>query len=372
MKQLSFILLILFGASASAQEVKIRVQEICEFNPINNARIVLKGNSKPDIEAKFDKNQKCYILAKIPDGYDAIVAYHKKYDPERILKNGKFPQNIMIKLQCKGTVVWTDSVKGNPRQTDRYSRQVNARDDYKILIALKDSYPKTYGEVRRTIDSLVAPYGLEYIDNLAPKAYFFKIDGTYLPSYQNEWVSNQPPRESLRDLINNPEYHKYFEGGGLLDNKEISKKCYYVLAYRKKRKARFEIFDDSLVETAKKNLPQLRFGKLFYGKFNALYPEENTKRPWKFMTCGKLKKHDRQLMNYQFIRKYDNDSTRVLFMDYTLHDVYLDKNGINNRGDMTVIAIPEYRFRHEFLLDRPLADFRIWPARSYYFAMDDD
>jgi hypothetical protein len=47
------------------------------------------------------------------------------------------------------------------------------------------------------------------------------------------------------------------------------------------------------------------------------------------MACNNLKRYDQKMMNYQFIKRYNNDSTRVLFMDFTLNKPYFDKNGIN-------------------------------------------
>jgi hypothetical protein len=263
-------------------------------------------------------------------------------------------------------------------------KTVSTLDHYKTLILLKDSSNLTYAKIRTKIDSIVAPYGLEYINDLAPKMYFIKFYGLENCSStigENSIICDVDENKSLKIFFKENTSRINFLGTTICgsedtiidffsENKEPYnnqydwKKNCYVLPYRKKSKAPFRIENDPILNKIHKKTTQLQFGKIRYDKFeidehvlsNKDQPIGLIKDFDKSLSSKIIEELDVKIMNYRFLYKYNNDYTRVLLMDYNIKSLYLNKSGLNESKDRDTPGNFPFtsNWKHSFILDEEL------------------
>lgn len=357
-KILAFTITLLLSHNIQAQtnSIRIHLKDACQEKNVNNAVVTLEAYKKKPIIAKYNKAKKYYYFEYAPEEYTTIFVAHNNFETEGLKKNDDFPETINFILNCNGNIretstkerVYSEMISGISYaryKTDTiFDRRISVRDNYKVKISVKKSYNLSYKEVKRKIDSIVAPYGLEYIDNLVPDMFFAHFNGLMLNSNSEKSFHAQSldKNKSMSDLLLDSEsilgsYNRY---GDFVKDSPYSfwDDYYYQLLYRKKNKTAFRgDFDLLINEIAEKN-KSLNVDLLYYTKF---FIDDNY--PLK-ISCNNLSKYDNKIMNYQFLKDYDNDSTRVLFMDnyFEFGETFLGKYELDRiiDGEITYVPAP--------------------------------
>ncbi|RZJ52298.1 MAG: hypothetical protein EOO44_12255 [Flavobacterium sp.] len=364
---ISLLLLNCFYSTAQNALTRIYLKDACQQKKITNAVVSLEAYQKDPIIAKFDKKHKYYYFKNIPDDYNTIFVNHKDFEVEGYPKIDSFPQRIDLMLHCKGNIREIDirektyRINENGISSDTvkidtsFTGVIKVRDNYKVRISLKNSYKLSYNEVKRKIDSIVAPYGLEYIDDLVPNLLFVHVDTQLFDIKENqsyrpdELDKNQPMIALLEDpqSIFSDSFMTIASG-----DPRVLESFYYQLLYRKKDKSAFQSDYDLLLQNISEKNKNLKIDLMSYYKF--LIDE---KYPLK-INCKNLSKYDNQIMNYQFFSKYGNDPTRVLLMDpyFMYEDTFLGKYELDMRINGEVRYTPpvsdkksNFRYKLELL-----------------------
>lgn len=409
MKKLSILYFTILSFCSFAQKteehvIKIYLEDAETGKNIDDAKVTLEGFEIPALTAKYDKQEKVYYFENANySQYVQIYIDHKKEEPQVFMKTKEFPSQLNFKLYKKGTIVNIDTyynkspVMDNTREgnfvkedsTISYIRkEISTLDHHKILIKLENSSTLTYSEIKAKIDSLVVPYGLEYIDDLVPNMYFIRFYGSqYHRTFtgENSIICSIDENKSLKgffkenidriDLINAHPFgeDEYTTTDFFSENKEHynnvydwSKNC-YVLPYRKKNKTSFRLENDPVINRINKQTNQLEFGKIIYDKYEiTTHPSGNNYGDNKDFTQGLNSKIidelDSQIMNYKFLKEYNNDYTRLMLMDYDVTDLYLNKDGLNipRDGDIQGNYWSKPIWEHSFLLDKKM----IYPKKQ--------
>lgn len=346
-----------------SNSIAIYLKDVCQQKNVRHAKVTLEGYRKQAIFAKYNRTKKYYYFESIPKEYNTIFVTHNNFETEGFKMNDGFPKKINLQLNCKGNIRKTTTkelVSSEMRsgvsyavyKTDTiFTRDVVVRDNYKVKISIKKSYNLSYNEVKRKIDSIVVPYGLEYIDNLVPDVFFFHFNGLMINknSEQSFTAKTLDKTKSISDLLLDEEsilgsFNRYDD---FVKDSPYSfwDDCYFQLLYRKKNKTAFKgEFDLLLNEIAKKN-NSLNLDLLFYDKF---FIDEDY--PLK-ISCKNLSKYDNKIMNYQFFKDYGNDPTRVLLMDeyFTHRPIFLGKYELDKIIDGEIVYYPApYQNRSNF------------------------
>lgn len=200
--------------------------------------------------------------------------------------NDGFPKKINIQLNCKGNIRKTrteELVSSEMRsgvnyavyKTDKiFTGDVVVRDNYKVKISIKKSYNLSYNEVKRKIDSIVIPYGLESIDNLVPDMFFVHFNGLIINknSEQSFTAKTLDKTKSISDLLLDEEsilgsFNRY---GDFVKDSPYSfwDDCYFQLLYRKKNKTAFRGDYDLLINEIELKNKDLILNLLYYDKFH--------------------------------------------------------------------------------------------------------
>lgn len=401
MKHLSILCFALLSFCCSAQEktthaIKIYVEDAETGKNIDDAKVTLEGFEIPAIVAKYDtKNRYYYFKNNDRNNYTIIYVDHKNKEPQ-VIKIKKNPAQINLKLFRKGTTVETeteyikiwkkDSIDNRQREDsviNTIHKRVSTLDHHKILILLKNSSNLSYSEIRAQIDSLVMPYGLEYVDDLVPKMYFIKFYGLEhcsSPVGENSIICNIDKNKSLKQFFKENTTRISFLGTTICGSEDTItdffsendqpynnqydwKKNCYILPYRKKSKKVFRIENDPVLNKIIRNTTYLEFGKLKYNEFE-IYERNltsNNQLPEQIKDFDKklsleIKELDSKIMNYKFLSKYDNDYSRVLLMDYNIKNLYLDNYNLNEPRYLAAQVNPQFNssWKHSFILDEEL------------------
>lgn len=399
MKHLYILYFTLLSFSVLSQKkeayaIQIQLEDAETGKNIDDAKVTLEGFEIPALTAKYDKTGKVYYFENADySQYKLIYIDHKNKEPQVFKKAKDFPSQLNFKLYKKGTIVNVDTyynkspVMDNTREgnfvkedsTIAYTnKEVSTLDHHKILIKLENSSTLTYSEIKVKIDSLVVPYGLEYIDDLIPKMYFIRFYGSQFHGVfagESSIICSIDENKSLKGFFKeNPDRIDFIKTHPLgedeytitdffSENKEHynnvydwSKNC-YVLPYRKKNKTSFRLENDSVINRIKKQTNQLEFGKIIYDKYEiTIHPSNNNYDQNKDFTQGLNSKIidelDSKIMNYRFLKEYNNDYTRLMLMDYYIRDLYLTKDGLRIPKDQELIIHPsQLIWKHSFLLD---------------------
>jgi hypothetical protein len=411
MKHLSILYFTLLSLCVFAQKkeacaIKIYLEDAETGKNIDDAKVTLEGFEIPAINAKYDKKERVYYLKnKDYSKYRLIYIDHKNKEPQVFKKVKLFPAELTFKLFEKRTIIdtWTNYRKiwvndtihkeGNYVKEDSIIDVIYKTswtlDHHKTLILLKNSSNLTYSEIKAKIDSLVEPYGLEYIDDLVPKMYFmkfFSLPCCSRPVGESSIICSVDENKSLKTFFKeNPDRINFIKDNAFRDEYSTTdffsenvepynnvydweKNC-YVLPYRKKSKAPFRIENDPVINRINKNTTQLEFGKIRYNKFsfnehysrNKDEPIDEITDFIKKLTPEIVKQLDAKIMNYRFLRKYKNDYTRVLLMDYYINTpvfpLRLEKDGLYVPIDFSVpghFSDKKYEWKHSFILDEEL------------------
>ena len=361
-----FIFLFFYSMLCFSQEpnsIAIYLKDVCQQKNVNDAKVTLEGYKKKTIIAKYNRTKKYYYFENIPIEYNTIFITHNDFETEGFKMNDGFPKKINIQLNCKGNIRKTrteELVSSEMRsgvnyavyKTDTiFTGDVVVRDNYKVKISIKKSYNLSYNEVKRKIDSIVIPYGLESIDNLVPDMFFVHFNGLIINknSEQSFTAKTLDKTKSISDLLLDEEsilgsFNRY---GDFVKDSPYSfwDDCYFQLLYRKKNKTAFRGDYDLLINEIELKNKDLILNLLYYDKFHI-----NEDYPLK-ISCKNLSKYDNQIMNYQFLKDYDNDPTRVLFMDeYFAHrPIFLGKYELDKIIDGEIVYYPApYQNRSNF------------------------
>ena len=401
MKNLCLLCFTILSFSVLAQNkethsIKIYLEDAETGKNIADAKVTLEGFEIPAITGKYDKKQKVYYFKNVDySHYKLIYIDHKNKEPQVFKKTKDFPSELNFKLYKKGTIVNIDTYynkspvidntrEGNFVKQDStifyINKEVSTLDHHKILIKLENSSSLTYSEIKTKIDSLVVPYGLEYIDDLVPKMYFIQFYGSEFHrtfAGENSIICSIDEKKSLKgffkenpDRINFIETHplgedEYTTTDFFSENKDFFNNVYdwkkncYVLPYRKKNKVSFRLENDPVINTINKHTNQLEFGKIIYNKYEiTIHPSESDYEDNNDFTqelnSKKVDELDSKIMNYKFLKQFNNDYTRLMLMDYDIIDIYLNKDGLNilRDGNIRMVHWNQSKWKHSFLLNQ--------------------
>ncbi|GGA82652.1 hypothetical protein GCM10008015_24240 [Flavobacterium palustre] len=390
-----FLSLFIYAQKEVTPAIKIYLEDAETGKNISDAKVTLEGYEIPAITGKYDKKNRCFYFSNINySQYDLIYIDSKKKEPQVFKKAKYFPSELNFKLYKKGTIVKIDTyynkspVMNSTREgdfvkedstTSYINKEISTLDHHKVLIKLENSSSLTYLEIKAKIDSLVEPYGLEYIDDLVPEIYFIQFYGLEFHGTfagENSIICSIDEKKSVKDFFKeNPDRINFIENHPMgedeytatdffSENKEFYNNVYdwkkncYVLPYRKKNKTSFRLENDQIINRIKKHTNQLEFGKIIYDKFQiTTYPSQDNYEENKDITqqldSKILDELDSQIMNYRFLKEYDNDFTRLMLMDFDIRDLYLNKDGLNAPRDFDIQMVhwSQAKWKHSFLLD---------------------
>ncbi|MFB9080768.1 hypothetical protein ACFFLS_21735 [Flavobacterium procerum] len=371
----AFILIFLLAGFISVAQqsdlVRVYLKDACDELNVPDALVTLESYKKKPIIAKYNKKKQYYYFKEVPEDYNTIFASHKNFEIEGFKRIDSFPQRINLMLNCKGNIrLQTERQQKSWVNDGPYSKEivktdtifsgiVVVHDNYKVKISVKNSYDLSFNEVKKKIDSLVAPYGLEYIDDLFPNLFY-----THFPSMGNKYpersylIDDLDRNRPLSDLLmtENSIYWNISRSAYLQKGDPFSfwESYYYEILYRKKDKTPFDGDCDLLLNEISEHNTNLDLQLVTHYKFRI---EENY--PLK-INCKNLAKYDKQLMNYQFLDKFGNDPTRLMFMDryFDFEDTFLGKYELDMIIDGEVQYTPppsetKSNFRYKLELAKP-------------------
>ncbi|MBN8641271.1 MAG: hypothetical protein J0L86_05595 [Flavobacteriales bacterium] len=85
----------------SGTAIRIFVEDAVDGKVIKDAKVTLEGFDIPEIVGKYDKKGKFYFFNDIPNGYNTVMVYHKKYNEKGFQDVGGLTKSITIKLEDK-------------------------------------------------------------------------------------------------------------------------------------------------------------------------------------------------------------------------------------------------------------------------------
>jgi hypothetical protein len=103
MKNLCCLFFSLFSLCISAQQknnhkIKIFLEDAETGKNIDDAKVTLEGFEIPPIIGLYDKKGKFYYFDEIPNGYNTIMAYHKKYNEKGYQNLKRLPGELKLRL----------------------------------------------------------------------------------------------------------------------------------------------------------------------------------------------------------------------------------------------------------------------------------
>ncbi|MGV3696450.1 hypothetical protein [Flavobacterium sp.] len=347
---------------------RVYLKENCKFQNVIEAKVTLEAIGKKTFRAVYDKKGKFYYFDSIPKGYTTIFVEHDQYETDGYLIDEDSPKRIDFNLDCKGNIrqyeIKTNQYKDKGYPTDNYYYYKNDtifnneyvfRDNYKLLISFPNSYSLPYKDIIKKLDSIVKPYGLEFIDDLVPEAIFAKLElGEKSAPYHIDQT------KSLKDLAsdrNSIIYRIMDYGSTYYPIEDFLQSIYYFrLPYRKTDKSAFRGDFDLLLTKLKEEHPEINAELLYANKF---FIDTDVKIK---ISCAELSRYDDKIMNYQFLPDYENDKSRLLFLDpgfgeYVYSRVFIGKYGLDQTWDGEVVYDPQRRtnqsnFRYKRILQK--------------------
>lgn len=103
MKNLTILYFTLLSFCVLAQKkeayaIKIQLEDAETGKNIDDAKVTLEGFEIPALTAKYDKQEKVYYFDEIPNGYNTIMAYHKKYNEKGFQNIQGLPKELKLSL----------------------------------------------------------------------------------------------------------------------------------------------------------------------------------------------------------------------------------------------------------------------------------
>ena len=93
-----FVTAFVFAQNNSNPAIKIYLEDAYNGKNICDAKVTLEGFEIPAITGKYDKVGKFYYFTEIPEGYNTVMAYHKKYNEKGFQNIEGLPKEIKLKL----------------------------------------------------------------------------------------------------------------------------------------------------------------------------------------------------------------------------------------------------------------------------------
>lgn len=164
--------------------IKIYLEDAYTGKNIKDAKVTLEGFEIPEIVGDYDKKGKFYYFTEIPEGYNTVMAYHKKYNEKGFQDVNLMPNELKLELQDFRYVsyVFDEPILKTIRKdyigTNGYLRKVNQKlargeiitnpnyeflyqeDPYHIAILSTLSYEEFTSN--RETDNLLNSLSLEY------------------------------------------------------------------------------------------------------------------------------------------------------------------------------------------------------------------
>lgn len=311
---LSLSSLCAFAQTKTAHAIKIYLEDAETGKNIRDAKVTLEGFEIQAITAKYDKKEKAYYFDEIPDGYNTVMAYHKKYNEKGFQDVQGLPKELKFRLYDPLNVSYnceTNTYKD-------FQQSVYVEDPYKIAVfssEIKDynqfyiDYIKDYNlfkdyllkEIENlNIDiELVNPYYQKYKTKI--KTYpeekkhfeFQKEDYPYIKSFENfNWYPEILP------LVGGISSDEYIGSDHHYDKKDL-RVAFYL---RKKDGSKFKRFNDPILKKIR-SIYKISTASVVYFKYYF-----RTEKEGKHYKNSYTKKLDRL--------KYpkDIDSSKVFFL----------------------------------------------------------
>lgn len=282
------LIFITVNAFAFSQEtaIKIYLEDGFSHKCVKNAKVTLEGFELPPIIGKYNKKGHFYYFDSIiPNGYNTVMAYHKKYNEKGFQEIGNMPNEILLKLYPEYNTSYDfleskyrDDIRlekknGNERliQNKGQFKDIYVEDLYKVLIvSMKEG---SYRTKRDTIYSIAKQLGLipvnPYIpnghSNMSLERLYPECLGDEFGYIYSEWLDENPDCKYLPIRANYLEDYVDTVPGYVLPE-EINR--YSIFIYKKKDGTKFQRFNDpvlkKLVETEGILVYTLVYEKLRY------------------------------------------------------------------------------------------------------------
>jgi hypothetical protein len=132
-----FFLTFSFGQAKDSIVLKVYLEDAYTNKNIKDGKVTLEGFEMPEIVGQYDKKGKFYYFTEIPNGYNTVMAYHKKYNEKGFQNKNKLPSELHLNLYNPLNVAIEfpypikDDNNGNSK---RYYNDFFLEDPYKIAI----------------------------------------------------------------------------------------------------------------------------------------------------------------------------------------------------------------------------------------------
>lgn len=189
MKQLftfvfSFLSLFIYAQQKETHQIKISLEDAETGKNIDDAKVTLEGFEIPPIIGQYDKKGKFYYFDKIPNGYNTIMAYHKKYNEKGFQNLQGLPAELKLRLYDPNYVSYSfekpklknfrkdyskensyiktlrNKIEKNKEIENRNFKYLYNEDPFHIAIITKDSYKDFFSN--EIIKNLLDKLSLEY------------------------------------------------------------------------------------------------------------------------------------------------------------------------------------------------------------------
>jgi hypothetical protein len=174
MKNLFTLCFILFSFCVCAQDkgaaaIKIFLEDAETGKNISDVKVTLEGFEIPAITGKYDIKGKYYYFNEIPNGYNTIMAYHKKYNEKGFQNVEGLPKELKLRLYDPLNVSYDFEtyIHKNTYVEDPYKISVSTMSflEYNLL---KDFINQTIKDLKLPVE-LVNPYW--EMDNIEPNPF---------------------------------------------------------------------------------------------------------------------------------------------------------------------------------------------------------
>ncbi len=132
MKTILYIFVLLNSSFALGQKndvaIKVYLEDAYTGKNITDAKVTLEGFEIPEIVGKYDKKGKFYYFTEIPEGYNTVMTYHKKYNEKGFQNTKGLPKELRLKL-------YTPYRVKIPNDTINYYFE----DSFKIAVLMNDT-----------------------------------------------------------------------------------------------------------------------------------------------------------------------------------------------------------------------------------------
>lgn len=310
----------------NAQAIKIFVSDAETNKQILNAKVCLEGFEIPSINAKYNTKGGYYYFEKIPEKYNTVMVYHKKYNEKGFQDINGLPKELNIKLHDSFLNYYDFNYLVTTETNKENFYRYYVEDPYKIVI--KPSQKINYNSFRNYIYNYLKnnDLGIELVNPVWEKYKLLNkisdIKDPY-PSFKKTNLNN-------KDL--DVQNISYFPLNGISSEQEYPYTHYsdsvndITFFLRKKDGKKYKRYNDKIISELRKNKDIEIFSVVIpLGSYN----NDEVSKDSFFKKIRNQKSE-----NIKFYKKYNPDFSKVF-----VYDSFLGNEDNSNSSTSTIDII---------------------------------